>query len=252
VNRVANRAMSRQIAGGFTLVELLVVIAIIAILAALLLPALSVAKAKAQQTGCLSNLRQLSLGWKMYADDNAGVLVVNLRQPSLENAWVVGDLKLPQNATNPEIVRQGTLFSHVGNLAVYRCPADNSQFGGAPVVLSYAMNSWIGSRFMNGQSGYRTFVREAELATAPTASLWMLADEDPSTLDDGWFLVTMDDARPFASFPGVRHQRGCGVNFADGHTSIFKLRDQTSVPGRQGAGAMNTDWQQWKQMTTVR
>lgn len=228
------------------------VIAIIAILAALLLPALAAAKAKAHQAGCLNNLHQLSIAWKMYADDNSGELVTNLRQPSTETAWVTGQFKIPQTATNPASIRQARLFSQIGNPAVYRCPADKSQFGGAPVVLSYAMNSWMGSRSMADASGYRTFVRESELVAAPTSAIWMLADEDPSSLDDGWFLVTMTDAQPFASFPGVRHSGGCGVGFADGHTAVFKLRDPASVPGRQGVNARNTDWLQWKQMTTVR
>ena len=78
-----------------------------------------------------------------------------------------------------------------------------------------------------------------------------LADEDTSTLADGWFLVTMDDTQPFASFPGARHRRGCGLNFADGHAQIFKLHDLASVPGQQ-ISYSNPDWLLFKQMTTER
>jgi prepilin-type N-terminal cleavage/methylation domain-containing protein len=241
---------------GFTLIELLVVIAIIAIIAALLLPALSAAKARAKGAGCISNLRQLALGWRMYADDNNATLVVNLPQPANETAWVAGGFTTPMQMTNQAIIRQGLLFPYVVNPAVYHCPADMTQTGGVPRVLSYAMNGWMGSRTMNqGTSygpAYRTFVRETELTViAATSRLWVLADEDPSTLNDGWFLVTMDDAQPFASFPGIRHHHGCGINFADGHTEIFKLHSPDSVPGTP-ISPTNSDWLLFKQMTTER
>jgi hypothetical protein len=193
----------------------------------------------------------------MYADDNSGTLVVNLPQPSADTAWVA--LAKPTSVfqmTNQSIIRQGKLFPYVVNPAVYHCPADTIASNRFPAVLSYSMNSWMGSRTMNqpdmtGQyQSYRTFVREAEIAAVgATSRLWVLADEDPSTLDDGWFLVTMDNRKPFASFPGIRHQHGCGLNFADGHTEVFKLRNTNSVPGRV-INAFNPDWLLFKQMTT--
>ena len=245
---------------GFTLIELLVVIAIIAILAALLLPALTAAKAKAKSTGCISNLRQLSLGWKMYADDNNGTLAVNLPfAGTASRSWVNGELGINSPAaTNQANITQGLIYPTVQNVKVYHCPADETQLGGGPSVLSYSMNGWMGSRTMsqlasaaNGPA-YRTFVREAEIAAiAATSRLWVFADEDPSTLNDGWSLVTMDDKQPFASFPGIRHAHGGGMNFADGHTQIFKLRDPGSNPGRQIL-YNNPDWLLFKQMTTER
>ena len=239
----------------FTLIELLVVIAIIAILAAMLMPALTPAKAKAKSAGCLNNSRQLVLGWTLYADDNNGQLVANQPQPSNETSWVSGAFTPEFPATNDAIIRQGKLHAYVPNPAAFHCPADTAQTGGVLGVLSYSMNGWMGGRTMN-QSGtaagstYRTFVRESEIAAIAAASrLWVFSDEDASTLNDGWFLVTMDDHQPFASFPGIRHQRGGGITFADGHAQIFKLHDPASVPGVP-VRPDNPDWLLFKQMTT--
>lgn len=239
----------------FTLIELLVVITIIAILAAMLLPALTPAKAKAKSAGCINNSRQLALGWTLYADDNNGTLAVNQPQPNTETSWINGAFSPQFPATNQAIIRQGKLYAYVANPAAFHCPADTTQLGGVPGVLSYSMNGWMGGRTMNqgtptSGSSYRTFVRESEISAIAAASrLWVFSDEDASTLNDGWFMVTMDDRQPFASFPGVRHQHGGGVNFADGHAQIFKLRNPASVPGKS-VSASDSDWILFKQMTT--
>lgn len=240
--------------GAFTLIELLAVIALIAILAALLLPALSSAKAKARQTGCLNHLRQLSFAWQMYSGDNHGVLVENLPFRSNTNSWVIGEFKNPLQPTNPHAIRQGRLFPYVNQPGVYRCPADNAEAGGPPSLLSYAMNGWMGGRTMEAQyqeRGYRTFVRESEIAAARApAGLWVMLDEDHSTLDDGWFLVTMNNSRPFASAPAPRHQRSFGLNFTDGHALILKLHGAVARAGPMTSGG-DTDWLRLKEMTTV-
>ena len=237
----------------FTLIELLVVIAIIAILAALLLPALSAAKAKAKKAGCINNLRQFAIGTQMYSGDNNGLLVANLMQPSNDLSWVIGDMKNPADATNISRLQQGKLFPYVSAAAIYRCPADNTRTNGLPRVRSYAMNGWMGGRQMETQyqqKGFRTFIRESEIAAAKAPSgLWVAGDEHETTLDDGWFLVTMDDSRSFASLPAVRHQGGYIVNFADSHVAPVPLRDPTTFGGR--ISSRNTDWIRLKQMTTI-
>jgi prepilin-type N-terminal cleavage/methylation domain-containing protein len=239
----------------FTLIEILVVIAIIAILAALLMPALSSAKAKGKRIACTNHLRQLSLSSQMYSADNDGKLVDNRPGQPDTNVWVTGNMKVDNQATNETFLRQGKLFPYASQVAVYHCPADTTLANGAVRVRSYALNSWMGSRYMESppkQTSYRTFVRESELATAGPSKLWVFADEHEATLDDGFFLVTMDDSQPFASRPASRHEQAYGLNFADGHVELYKLRDLGS---RQEVGYVNpnnTDWIRLKQVTTVR
>ncbi len=240
----------------FTLIELLLAMAISAILAALLLPSLATAQARGKQIACLNNLKQLALGSQMYANDNEGKLVGNTPKDADTNRWVAGTMKSPTDSTNQSCIRQGKLFPYAGQLATYRCPSDPARTQGTPHVRSYAMNGWMGSRYMeshSGQKGFRTFVTDSELAAAGPANLWGLMDEHEASIDDGWFLVTMDDSQPFASFPATRHQRGFNLNFADGHAQVFKLRDpNTQFPVRQGVSAKNSDWLRLKQVTTTK
>ena len=107
----------------------------------------------------------------------------------------------------------------------------------------------------NSRASYRTFVRESELAAARPATLWTMIDEHEATIDDGWFWVTMDDSKPFASSPATRHHNSYGLNFADGHVESKKLRDPNSQSlGMQHAkiSPKNWDWLHLKQLTTIR
>lgn len=251
-------------ARAFTLIELLVVIAIIAILAGLLLPALASAKAKGKQAACLNNFKQLALCYQMYSGDNEGRLVENFAESASAgntNSWVLGNMQKPDESTNAFLIQQAKLFPYANHAGIYRCPADASQTGGVPRVRSYSMNSWVGSRLMEqypyAKTGFRTFVKESEVAARGPNELWLIADEDEQTIDDAWFLVTMDDTQPFASFPATRHQRSYGLNFADGHAQMYKLRDSNTQFANVGSAATgnrinlnNSDWIRLKQATT--
>jgi prepilin-type processing-associated H-X9-DG protein len=170
-------------------------------------------------------------------------------------------MRIQNQSTNDSYLRQGQLFPYASQPAVYRCPADLSQTGGRLHVRSYSMNSWMGSRYMetystpatNPAGKYRTFVKENEFASAGLATLWVIADEHEATIDDAWFLVTMDNSQPFASLPAFRHQLGYTLNFADGHVELFKMRDpNTSKALERGQiNPQNSDWLRLRQVTTV-
>jgi prepilin-type N-terminal cleavage/methylation domain-containing protein len=245
----------------FTLVELLVVIAIIAVLAALLLPVLSKAKAKGIQITCMNNLKQLVLAWQMYAADYNGKVVGNFRFPSNvplnSTTWVTGNMQNSNDSTNLTQIRQGKLYPYAPHEKIYRCPADLSASNGIPRVRSYSMNGWIGGRDMEGTSPgptggsrYRSFVKESEFAVAGASLLWLILDEDERLIDDSYFVVTMDDAQPFASLPAGRHRNGYGLNFVDGHVDVYSRGNAVALRAA-GLGKGTFEWLRLKQATTV-
>jgi len=236
--------------------ELLLVIGVVAILVALLMPALAAAQARGKRTACLDNLKQSALSFQMYTADNDGKLAQNYPlEPAGSDSWVLGNMKVSGDSTNKTLIRRGKLFPYASQVTLYRCPSDPSQTGDAPRVRSYSMNGWIGSRYMEAYprtNGFRTFVRDSEIAAAGPATIWVIADEHERSIDDAWFLVTMDDSRPFASFPATRHKGSYGLNFADGHAEFFKLRNPESQIVAGQISMSNPDWQRLKQVTTIR
>jgi prepilin-type N-terminal cleavage/methylation domain-containing protein len=247
---------------GFTLIELLAVVATIATLAALLLPILSRAKIKAQRTGCLSNLRQLGLAWTMYYGDNSGLLVESYPVNNT-NAWIQGDMKKPNEAGNAELIRQGKLYHYNQSTAIYHCPTDEglSVSGKTyPTVRSYSMNGFMGGRNLvlgpipaSASKYIWTFARDSDIRRP--SEMWTMLDEDERSINDGFF-VTDPTARLWIDFPAIsahRHIWSYGLDFADGHSEVWRLRDPRSrqISQNQTEQANNTDLQRLAAASTV-
>ena len=220
---------------GFTLIELLTVVATIVILATLLLPILNKAKDKAHRTTCLSNLRQLGIGWMLYADDNQGLLVESYPTNNPE-AWVQGNMTNPLEARNADLIRRGKLFPYNQSVPIYRCPNDEGvTIDGRQIatVRSYSMNCFMGAR--NPSLGaipytagdYVLFYAKDSDIPHPD-QMWVLVEEDERSIDDGFF-KTDPTARVWIDFPATsahRHNGTYVLNFADGHSSVWRLNDQ--------------------------
>jgi len=210
----------------FTLVELLVVIAIIGILAALLMPVLSRAKARAQRIQCLSNSRQLGLGWQLYANDANGALVLNdwdyrsanvAESPS--NSWVTGNAVLDADVAT---ITGGTMYRFVKNVSVYKCPADHGKIQDTSVELlrSYSLSCYMaGPQSDTDNWGVKPLKSDAQIRH--TDATLTFIDEDDSTIDDGHFLYS-SAVNNWFNVPAWRHQNGTMLTFADEHAEYWE------------------------------
>ncbi|MCL5096110.1 MAG: prepilin-type N-terminal cleavage/methylation domain-containing protein [Candidatus Omnitrophica bacterium] len=242
--------------GAFTLIELLVVIAIIAILAGMLLPALSKAKSKGVTTACLSNLKQLQLCWVMYAQDNNDTFPTNQAffrgadSVSTPDSWIgSSDARAD---TNTIWIQNGVLFKYNDSVAIYHCPADRSKASigvrtlPMPRTRSYSMNAYVG----NNGYGMIGVDKMADIKQVQLPKIFVFLDEHEESIDDAWFLTSLPPARNWSNMPADRHDQGCNFSFIDGHVEHWVWKwPKTFKFGEYGKSvANNTDYQDLKRM----
>lgn len=257
-------SFAKTTTAAFTLIELLVVITLIAVLAALLLPALTKSKAKADSLTCVNNLRQLTIAWQLYADDNNDWLVNNHGVPETlarRQTWAnnVEDWLASDDNTNLVYLTDSKLGPYANrSAAIYKCPADREPAPNGPRSRSMSMNAMIGNpgeltnRF---NPAYVQFYRKADVANP--AGIFVFLDEHADTINDGFF-VNQLDAQVWGNLPASYHNGAANFSFADGHLESHRwlvpgtMRPVTHARIGTFPASPTTDFDWLKARTSVR
>lgn len=267
---------------GFTLIELLVVIAIIAILAAMLLPALANAKQQAKRIQCMNNQKQLTYAWILYASDFSGNLVINANNVATAagvDGWAYDVLSwdFPPATPNTENTNTMLLITNLLGpycakaVAIYKCPSDTYNSARGPRVRSYSMNGQMNGNCTGDSSAnanlnqygagqdYKIFVKEANLTGPTPANAWVFIEEHPDSINDGFFKVDMEAGNEdWPDWPGSNHGKIGMLSFADGHSETHTWTDPV-IAGRPVKFITHTDLPatapytdlQWMQIRTT-
>jgi prepilin-type N-terminal cleavage/methylation domain-containing protein/prepilin-type processing-associated H-X9-DG protein len=251
------RNQKAQMPPGFTLIELLVVIAIIAILAAMLLPALLRAKSKAQAISCHSNLKQLQLAYQIYTHDYHDALPLNssvgpASGPMMQSgpgSWVLGNAQVDTTLIN---LRGGLLYDYVRTPGVYRCPTDRSTVIGQTDLQrtrSYSLSTWLNGVYDPYNWSPSTIPEDknkySQLVPLPPSRIFAFIDEDEQSIDDGAMVVPSDlysgQVNIWWDLPSDRHNQGCNLSFTDGHVERWRWESPKKFTAHQVPSANPAD-----------